>query len=131
MKNFLLGLENFRLELLGEVSTSSYLAWIILSLIGAVVATLIRNHLTTLKSFPVNAVQLLTVILITFVFVRFSLELTGLTPSAFGAFAIGLGGNEIALGLLKRFLEKKKLETSADGPGGSNPPPDPDDPDDK
>jgi len=121
-------MKTFLLELFGVVDLPSYLAWLILSIIGAITATLIRNHLTTLKSFPINPVQLLTGILITFVFIRFSLELTGLTPNAFGAFLIGLGGNEIALGLLKRFLEKKKLEAySDDGPGGSNPPPDPDD----
>lgn len=115
-------MKTFTLELFGTVDLPSYLAWIILSIIGAITATLVRNHLTTLKSFPVNAVQLLTGILITFIFIRFSLELTGLTPNAFGAFAIGLGGNELALGFLKRYLEKKKLDVIADdGPGGSNP----------
>lgn len=103
-------MNTFIIELFGTVDLPTYLAWIVLSIIGAVTATLVRNHLTTLKSFPVNAVQLLTGILITFIFIRFSLELTGLTPNAFGAFVIGLGGNEIALALLKKFLEKKKVE---------------------
>lgn len=101
-------MNTFVLELFGTVDLPTYLAWIVLSIIGAVTATLVRNHLTTLKSFPVNAVQLLTGILITFIFIRFSLELTGFVPNAFGAFAIGLGGNELALGLLKKFLDKKK-----------------------
>jgi len=121
-------METFLLELFGTVDLPSYLAWFILSIIGAITASLVRNHLTTLKSFPVNAVQLLTGILITFIFIRFSLELTGLTPNAFGAFAIGLGGNELALGFLKRYLEKKKLDASADDIGGGgikNPPPTP------
>lgn len=121
MKN---DMNKFLLELFGTVDLPTYLAWIILSIIGAVTATLVRNHLTTLKSFPINAVQLLTGVLITFIFIRFSLELTSLTPNAFGAFIIGLGGNEIALALLKKFLEKKKMETFADdGIGGSTPPP--------
>lgn len=103
-------MNTFILELFGTINLPSYLAWLILSVIGAITATLVRNHLTTLKSFPLNAVQLLTGILITFIFIRFSFELTGYTPNAFGAFAIGLGGNELALGLLKRFLEKKKVQ---------------------
>lgn len=121
-------MEKFLLELFGEVDFPTYIAWILISLLGAVFATLIRNHLTTLKSFPINAVQLLTGVLITFIFIRFSLELTGLTPTAFGAFIIGLGGNELALGFLKRFLERRKEEKiEAFGIGGSNPPADPKD----
>lgn len=101
-------MENFTTELLGSVLLSSYLAWLLLAIIGAFTATLIRNHLTSLKSYPVNPVQIVTGLLLTFIFIRFSLELTGLTPNAFGAFAIGLGGNELALSFLKRFLDKGK-----------------------
>lgn len=103
-------MENFRIELLGNVFISSYLAWFILSIIGAVTATLVRNHLTTLKSYPVNLVQILTGLLLTFIFIRFSVELTNYVPNAFGAFLVGLSGNEIALGILKKFLLKKKEE---------------------
>ncbi len=103
-------MENFKIELLGSVLLSSYLAWFLLSIIGAITATLIRNHLTTLKSYPINPVQILTGLLLTFIFIRFSLELTGLIPNAFGAFAIGLGGNELALPFLKNFLNKNKEE---------------------
>lgn len=103
-------MKTFVLELFGTVDLPTYLAWVILSILGAITATLIRNHIPTLKSFPINSVQLLTVFLITFVFIRFSLELTGFVPNAFGAFLIGLSGNEIALGLLKKFLQKKKDE---------------------
>ena len=128
-------MENFKNELLGSVLLSSYLAWFLLAIIGAMTATLIRNHLTTLKSYPINPVQILTGLLLTFIFIRFSLELTGLTPNAFGAFAIGLGGNELALTFLKKFLTKKKIENEnlqADAPddiagGGTknDPPPRP------
>lgn len=100
--------QNFKLELLGNVLLSSYLAWIIWSVIGQVLATLIRNHLTTLKSYPVNVVQLLTGLLLVLVFIRFGLELTNFVPTAFGAFIIGLGGNELALAFLKKYLNKKK-----------------------
>lgn len=120
-------MENFKIELLGSVSLSSYLAWFLLAIIGAITATLIRNHLTSLKSYPVNPVQIVTGLLLTFIFIRFSLELTGLTPNAFGAFAIGLGGNELALSFLKKFLSKKeeKPELFAEGeddPGKVTPP---------
>jgi hypothetical protein len=115
-------MENFTAELLGDVLLSSYLAWMLLAVIGAFTATLIRNHLTSLKSYPVNPVQILTGLLLTFIFIRFSLELTGLTPNAFGAFAIGLGGNELALSFLKRFLNKdngeKKIQAFADEEDG-------------
>lgn len=115
-------MENFTAELLGDVLLSSYLAWMLLAVIGAFTATLIRNHLTSLKSYPVNPVQILTGLLLTFIFIRFSLELTGLTPNAFGAFAIGLGGNELALSFLKRFLNKdnggEKIQAFADGEDG-------------
>lgn len=133
-------MENFKLQLLGDIFISSYFAWFILSIIGSVIATLIRNQIPNLKSYPVNAVQLLLGILITFVFIRFSFELTSLVPSAFGAFAIGLGGNELALAILTKFLNKKKqesiiknadifsIDSEQEGPGGSNnPKPDPKD----
>lgn len=105
-------LQNFKLELLGNVLLSSYLAWVIWSIIGQVLATLIRNHLTTLKSYPVNVVQLVTGLLLVLVFIRFGLELTNFVPTAFGAFIIGLGGNELALAFLKKYLNKKKEESS-------------------
>lgn len=105
-------LQNFKLELLGNVLLSSYLAWVIWSIIGQVLATLIRNHLKTLKSYPVNAVQLVTGLLLVLVFIRFGLELTNFVPTAFGAFIIGLGGNELALAFLKKYLNKKKEESS-------------------
>ena len=120
-------MENFKIELLGNVLPSSYLAWIIWSLIGQILATLIRNHLPTLKSYPVNAVQVLTGLLIVLVFIRFGFELTDYIPTAFGAFGIGLGGNEVALAFLKKYLNKRKDENAnivMDIPiGGSNPPP--------
>lgn len=134
MENFL---QNFKLELLGTIVLSSYLAWVIWALIGQVLATLVRNHLTTLKSYPINAVQLLTGILLVLVFIRFGFELTGFVPTAFGAFGIGLGGNELALAFLKKYLNKKKEESEekpiliADdsgqigGGGIKNPPPKP------
>lgn len=106
-------MENFKTELLGNVLLSSYIAWFLLAIIGAMTATLIRNHLTSLKSYPINPVQILTGLLLTFIFIRFSLELTGLTPNAFGAFAIGLGGNELALSFLKKFLTKKENKPQA------------------
>jgi len=124
-------MKNFKTELLGDVLLSSYLAWFLLAIIGAITATLIRNHLKSLKSYPINPVQILTGLLLTFIFIRFSLELTGLTPNAFGAFAIGLGGNELALSFLKKFLTKKKEEEIkvfvSEDLGGSNPPADPKD----
>lgn len=126
-------MENFKVELLGNVLLSSYLAWIIWSIIGQVLATLVRNHLTTLKSYPINIVQLLTGLLLVLVFIRFGNELTGLVPTAFGAFGIGLGGNELALAVLKKYLNKKKEDSLGDnvvmddpdigGGGIKNPPP--------
>lgn len=123
-------LQNFKMELLGSVLLSSYLAWIIWSIIGQVLATLIRNHLTSWKSYPINAVQLVTGLLLVLVFIRFGLELTNFVPTAFGAFIIGLGGNELALAFLKKYLNKKKeqVDSFADdgdigGGGIKNPPP--------
>ena len=101
-------MKTFTLELFGTIDLPTYLAWIVLSIIGAITATLIRNHVTSLKSFPVNSVQLLTGLLITFISIRFSNEILGLNPTAFGAFMIGATNNEIALGLLKKFLVKKQ-----------------------
>lgn len=106
-------MQNFKLELLGNVLLSSYLAWIIWSVIGQVLATLIRNHLTTLKSYPVNLVQVVTGLLLVLVFIRFGFELTNYVPTAFGAFIIGLGGNELALAFLKKYLNRKKEEQNA------------------
>lgn len=101
-------MKTFTLELFGTIDLPTYLAWIALSIIGAVTASLIRNHVTTLKSFPVNPIQLLTGLLITFISIRFSNEILGLNPNAFGALIIGATNNEIALGLLKKFLSKKE-----------------------
>lgn len=125
-------MENFKTELLGSVLLSSYLAWLIWAVLGSVISTLLRNSIPNLKSYPINAVQILLGILITFAFIRFSLELTGLVPNAFGAFIVGLGGNELALAALKKFLNKKKesLNAIADAPddiggGGIKNPPKP------
>lgn len=129
-------MENFKTELLGNVLLSSYLAWIVWAMIGQVLATLIRNHIQSLKSYPVNAVQILTGLLIILAFIRFGFELTNYTPTAFGAFLIGLGGNEAALAFLKKYLNRKKQEQEnvhdnviMDAPdiGGSNPPANPKD----
>lgn len=106
-------MENFKLELLGNVALSSYLAWIIWSVFGQVLATFIRNAIPSLKSYPVNAVQLVTGLLVVLVYIRFGSELTGLIPTAVGAFGIGLGGNEVALALLKKYLNKKKENIQA------------------
>lgn len=103
-------MENFKMELLGNVLLSSYFAWIVWAMIGQVLATLIRNHIPSLKSYPVNAVQILTGLLVILVFIRFGFELTNYTPTAFGAFLIGLGGNEVALAFLKKYLNRKKQE---------------------
>jgi hypothetical protein len=45
--------------------------------------------------------------LITFISIRFSNELLSLNPTSFGAFISGLTYNEIALGLLKKYLNKR------------------------
>lgn len=121
-------MENFTTELLGNVLLSSYLAWLIWAVLGSVISTLLRNSIPNLKSYPINAVQILLGILITFAFIRFSLELTGLVPNAFGAFVVGLGGNELALAALKKFLNRKKenlnaiAEVPIDGGGDPNDP---------
>lgn len=129
-------MENFKTELLGNVLLSSYLAWIVWAMIGQVLATLIRNHIPSLKSYPVNAVQILTGLLVILVFIRFGFELTNYTPTAFGAFLIGLGGNEVALAFLKKYLNRKKEEQEnvrdavvmdVTDIGGSNPPANPKD----
>lgn len=130
MNGFLEFISNFKTQLLGSIFISSYLAWFCLSILGQVLATLIRNQIPNLKSYPVNAVQLITGLLVAFVFIRFSFELTGLIPTGFGAFIIGLGGNELALAALRKYLNKKKEETEifADDIGGGgikNPPPKP------
>lgn len=112
-------MKTFTLELFGTIDLPTYLAWIALSIIGAITASLIRNHVTTLKSFPVNPIQLLTGLLITFISIRFSNEILGLNPNAFGALIIGATNNEIALGLLKKFLSKKedvKIQALAEEP---------------
>jgi len=121
-------MNTFILEFFGTVDLPTYMAWLGLSIIGAITATLIRNHATTLKSFPLNPIQILTGLLITFISIRFSKELLGLEPNAFGALIIGATNNEIALGLLKRFLERKKAlniqaeEPEIGGGGIKNPP---------
>lgn len=109
-------MNTFILELFGTIDLPTYLAWIALSIIGAITATLIRNHATTLKSFPVNPIQLLTGLLITFISIRFSKELLGLEPTAFGALIIGATNNEIALVFLRKFLTKKQdIKVQAQG----------------
>lgn len=125
MENFLTGLQNFKLEMFGNILISAYLAWFAWSTIGSVIATLVRNHLTTLKSYPINAVQMLLSLLVTFAFIRFSVELTNYVPNAFGAFIVGLGGNELALAMLKKYLNRKKAENEiqADIAGGGQPNP--------
>jgi len=115
-------MNTFIVEFFGTVDLPTYLAWLGLSIIGAITATLIRNHATTLKSFPINPIQILTGLLITFISIRFSKELLGLEPNAFGALMIGATNNEIALGLLKRFLTKKEgMNVQADIVGGNTP----------
>ena len=115
-------MDNFKLELLGDIRLTTYFAWKILSFVGAFTATIIRNHLTTLKSYPFSVIRSLTVFLLTFIVVRFSYELTGLVPSAFGAFIVGLSGNEIALNFLNKISAKKiNLVAKTDGDGAITP----------
>ncbi len=120
-------MKTFLLELFGTIDLPTYLAWIVLSLLGAITATLIRNHVTTLKSFPVNPIQLFTGLLITFISIRFSNEILGLNPTAFGALVIGATNNEIALKIVKKYLLNKS-DVMADasepiaGGGVQNPP---------
>lgn len=113
-------MEKFLQELLGTTDAWSYLAWFILALVGALTASLIRNHVTNLKSYPINYIQLLVGFLITFIFIRFSNELVGLEPTAFGALMIGATNNEIALRFIKRLIP---ASPQAQDIGGSNPPP--------
>lgn len=110
MENFLIGLQNFKLEMFGSVLISAYLAWFLWAIIGGFIATNVRNHLTSLKNYPINVPQILVGLLITFAFIRFSLELTGLVPNAFGAFLIGLSGNEAALAAIRKYLDSKKVK---------------------
>lgn len=119
-------METFLLELFGTTNIPKYLAWILLSFIGGLTALLVRNHLTSLKSYSVNFLQVLTNLLITFIFIRFGQEIFHLEPAAGSTFLLGLSGNELALGILKKYLDKKQLEDKieqSNGIGGSNPPP--------
>lgn len=130
MENFFIGLNNFKLEMFGSVLISAYLAWFLWAIIGGFIATNVRNHLTSLKNYPVNVPQILVGLLITFAFIRFSLELTGLVPNAFGAFLIGLSGNEAALAAIRKYLDSRKVNldiknAQADIAGGGQPNPDP------
>lgn len=128
-------MNEFLLELFGTTNLAKYSAWIILSFIGGLTALLIRNHLTTWKSYSIDYVQILTNLLITFIFIRFGQEVFHVEPAAGSTFLLGLSGNEIALRILRKYLDKKqreedKLNALAEeqqGPGGSNPPPGKDD----
>lgn len=103
-------MEKFLSVFFGTTDLPTYSAMILLSLLGAIAATLIRNNVTSLKSFPVNLIQLFTGLLVTFISIRFSNEILGLDPTAFGALVIGATNNEVALILLKKVLAKKELE---------------------
>lgn len=101
-------MEQFSQQFFGTVNLPTYCAWFLIAFIGAITATLIRNHLTTLKSYPFNWAQLIAGFLITFIFIRFSNELLGLEPTAFGALLIGATNNELALRFVKFSLQSKK-----------------------
>lgn len=103
-------MNTFLLELFGTTELAKYLAWIVLSFIGGLTALLIRNQLTNLKSYSVNYVQVLTNLLITFVFIRFGQEVFHLEPAGGSSFLLGLSGNEIAIRVLKKYLDKKEEE---------------------
>lgn len=71
---------------------------------------------------------MVTGLVIVLVYIRFGLELTNYVPTAFGAFGIGLGGNELALAFLKKYLNRKKEESSViDVPKIMSPDPEPED----
>ena len=105
-------MEKFLQELLGTTDLPSYLAWFVLALIGALTASLIRNKVTNLKSYPVNYTQLLVGFLLTFIFIRFSNQLSGMEPTAFGALIIGATNNELALIFINKILPNKEKKTN-------------------
>lgn len=101
-------LQDFSLEFFGDVGASQYVAWLLIALIGAVLGVLIRKVYSGLKDYPTTWEQMVVGFLITFISIRFSNDILGLNPTSFGAFVSGLTYNEIALGILKKYLNKKE-----------------------
>lgn len=96
-------MEIFLKQLLGTIDLPTYLAWFLLAFVGAVIAILVRE-ITPLKSYEITFIHMIRGFLITFIFIRFSSELLSLEPTAFGAFMIGFGSNELVLLLFKKKL---------------------------
>jgi CHASE2 domain-containing sensor protein len=101
-------MEKFLQELLGTIDLPSYAAWMLIALIGAILGILIRQVYSKLKDYPTTWRQMVIGFIITFLSIRFSNDWLGLEPTAFGALISGLTYNEIALGLLKKYLNKKE-----------------------
>lgn len=93
-------MEEFLKEVFGTKSISIQLAWYFLGFIGAVFGFLVREY-SKLKSYPFTFKQMIIGFITAFIFLRFSRELVGLEPTAFGALMIGISFNELALKIVK------------------------------
>lgn len=113
-------MEQFLEQFLGTTNVPTYLAWFVLAFIGAFTAILIRAKIKYQDSektpdswswtflFQDNALNLLIGFLITFIFLRFSLEMLNKAPTAFGALIIGATNNELALMFVKFGIKSRK-----------------------
>jgi hypothetical protein len=99
-------MEQFLKQLLGTTDLPTYAAWFLLALIGAITSILVKRIFFK-KNTPVTPLQMILGFLITFVFIRFSKEIVGLEPTAFGALLIGATNNELALVFLKLRTTKR------------------------
>lgn len=107
MNQFLI---EFGKQFFGEIPLPSYIAWMLLALIGAVLGILIRKVYGGLKDYPITFEQMALGFIITFCSIRFSYEILNVEPTSFGALLIGLTHNEIALMILKKYLNNKEKE---------------------
>ncbi|MCG9792472.1 hypothetical protein [Flavobacterium algicola] len=101
-------MEKFTIQFFGTIDLPTYVAWMLLALMGALLGILIRRVYGGLKTYPVTLEQMILGFMITFISIRFSDEILGIQPTSFGALVIGLTHNEIALLILKKYLDKKE-----------------------
>lgn len=101
-------MEKFLEQFFGTIDLPTYVAWLLIALIGAIAGILIRRVYGGLKTYPITFEQMALGFIITFCSIRFSDEILGLQPTSFGALIIGLTHNEIALMILKKYLDKKE-----------------------
>lgn len=100
-------MQTFLTEFFGTTSFEILIAWYLIALIGAITGVLVRRNYGGLKTYPFNLEQMGLGFLIVFTSIRLS-SFFGYEPTIVGAYIIGLTHNEIALKILKKYLDKKE-----------------------